>query len=66
MTNAGTDLSEPVVAVSVCRRRAARGVGVIHLPVTCPRHADVVNAWIPIAGLAVVAVLLWVVVALER
>ncbi len=38
----------------------------IHFFVTCPRQADVVNAWVPIGGLAVVAVLLWVVVALDR
>ena len=39
----------------------------IHLPVTCLRQADVVNAWIPIVGLAfVAAVLVWLVVALDR
>jgi hypothetical protein len=38
------------------------------MPHACPhlRQAEVVNAWVPIAGLAVVAVLLWVVVALDR
>lgn len=38
----------------------------IHLRVTCLGQADVVNAWVPIAGLAIVAVVLWVVVALDR
>ena len=43
-----------------------RGRCEIHFSVTCLRHAEVVNAWVPIAGLAVVAVLVWVLVALER
>jgi hypothetical protein len=38
----------------------------IHFSVTCLRHADVMNAWIPIAGLAVISVLVWMLVALDR
>jgi hypothetical protein len=38
----------------------------IHFSVTCLRHADGMNAWIPIAGLAVISVLVWMLVALDR
>lgn len=77
MTTEPTDRSEParnrthVAAesgaggVMTQRVKRVRGHG-IYLPVTSPRHPDEVNAWVPIAALAVVAVLLWVAVALDR
>jgi hypothetical protein len=38
----------------------------IRLLVTCLGQPVLVSAWVPIAGLAVIAVLVWVVVAADR